>query len=138
MAIYKTQGTVHQIDEVETINARNGQTYRTQSIVREETDDRGRTDYVRLRAFGEAVEETEDLREGEAVSVTFAITAREYNGRWYNDLNIIHVRTQAPSAPQEDRTAPSPRNDRKAAVKAKAEAIINGTAEPGGEDDLPF
>ena len=126
MAIYKTQGTVHHIDEVETINARNGQTYRKQSIVLEETDDRGRTDHVQLRAFGEAVEETEDLREGEAVSVTFAITAREYNGRWYNDLNIIHVR----------RTAPV-QEERRAATRAKIDEILDGTSAPHGEDDLP-
>ena len=131
MAIYKTQGTVHQVDEVETINARNGQTYRKQSIVLEETDDRGRTDYVQLRAFGEAVEETEDLREGEAVSVTFAITAREYNGRWYNDLNIIHVRRTAPVQEEKEQ--------RRAAVRAKAQAILDGTVSgEGHEDDLPF
>ena len=131
MAIYKTQGTVHHIDEVETINARNGQTYRKQSIVLEETDDRGRTDHVQLRAFGEAVEETEDLREGEAVSVTFAISAREYNGRWYNDLNIIHVRRTAPVQEEKEQ--------RKAAVREKAQAVLDGTVSgEGHEDDLPF
>ena len=131
MAIYKTQGTVHHIDEVETINARNGQTYRKQSIVLEETDDRGRTDYVQLRAFGEAVEETEDLREGEAVSVTFAISAREYNGRWYNDLNIIHVRRTAPVQDEKEQ--------RRAAVRAKAQAVLDGEVSgEGQEDELPF
>ena len=131
MAIYKTQGTVHHIDEVETINARNGQTYRKQSIVLEETDDRGRTDYVQLRAFGEAVEETEDLREGESVSVTFAISAREYNGRWYNDLNIIHVRRTAPVQEEKEQ--------RKAAVRETAQAVLDGEVSgEGHEDDLTF
>ena len=136
--IYKVQGTVKHVEDVETFEGRNGGSYRKQNIVVTEKDDRGYDNAVALRAFGDTVAETEGLREGETVDVTFSINAREYNGRWYNDLNIIHVRTQASSAPQEDRTAPSPRNDRKAAVKAKAEAIINGTAEPGGEDDLPF
>ena len=136
--IYKVQGTVKHVEDVETFEGRNGGSYRKQNIVVTEKDDRGYENDVALRAFGDTVAETEGLREGETVDVTFAINAREYNGRWYNDLNIIHVRTQAPSAPQEERTAPSPRNERKAAVKAKAEAIINGTAEPGGEDDLPF
>lgn len=136
--IYKVQGTVKHVEDVETFEGRNGGSYRKQNIVVTEKDDRGYENAVALRAFGDTVAETEGLREGETVDVTFAINAREFNGRWYNDLNIIHVRTQAPGAPQEDRTAPSPRNDRKASVKAKAEAIINGTAEPCGEDDLPF
>ena len=129
--IYKVQGTVKHVEDVETFEGRNGGSYRKQNIVLEETDDRGRTDYVQLRAFGEAVEETEDLREGEAVSVTFAITAREYNGRWYNDLNIIHVRRTAPVQEQQEQ--------RKAAVRAKAQAILDGDVSgEGHEDDLPF
>lgn len=133
--IYKVQGTVKHVEDVETFEGRNGGSYRKQNIVVTEKDDRGYENAVALRAFGDTVAETEGLREGETVDVTFAINAREYNGRWYNDLNIIHVRTQAPVSG----TAPGgPAGDRKAAVKAKAEAIINGTAEPGGEDDLPF
>ena len=137
MAIYKTQGTVHQTDEVETFQSRNGQTYRKQSIVLEETDDRGRTDYIQLRAFGEAVEETEDLRPGETVSVTFAISAREYNGRFYNDLNIIHVRRTAPVQEQQEQK-PSVR-ERARAIREKAQAVLDGTVSgEGQDDDLPF
>ena len=125
--IYEVQGTVKHVEDVETFEGRNGGSYRKQNIVVTRTDDRGNENPVALRAFGDTVAETEGLREGETVDVTFSINSREYNGRWYNDLNIIHVRIQGTA-----------QNDRKAAVKAKAEAIINGTAEPGGEDDLPF
>lgn len=126
--IYKVQGTVHHIEDVETFGSRNGGTYRKQNIVLAETDERGRETHIALKAFAEAVEETEDLREGEAVSATFYIAAREYNGKWYNDLNIVHVR----------RTAPAIQEDRKAATKAKVQAILDGTADPGQEADLPF
>lgn len=127
--IYKTQGTVHHIEEVETITGRNGGTYRKQNIVLKETDDRGRGNYIAIKAFGDAVEETEDLREGENVSATFFVSGREYNGKWYNDLNIVHVRRTAPVAPAEDR---------KAQAKAKVEAILNGTAPESPDGDLPF
>lgn len=102
MNIYKVQGTVHAIEAIETFQARNGQTYRKQTIVLEVTDDRY-TDHIALKAFGEAVEETEDLRKGEEVSVTFTIEAREYNGRWYNDVNLVHARRTAPA-----QAAPAP------------------------------
>lgn len=92
--IYKVQGTVKHVEDVETFEGRNGGSYRKQNIVVTSTDDRGHEDAVALRAFGDTVAETEGLREGETVDVTFAINAREYNGRWYNDLNIIHVRVQ--------------------------------------------
>lgn len=125
--IYKVQGTVKHVEDVETFEGRNGGSYRKQNIVVTEKDDRGYENDVALRAFGDTVAETEGLREGETVDVTFAINAREYNGRWYNDLNIIHVRTQAPA-----------QNERGTATRAKIDDILDGTAAPHGEDDLPF
>jgi len=124
--IYKVQGTVKHVEDVETFEGRNGGSYRRQNIVVTEKDDRGYENDVALRAFGDTVAETEGLREGETVDVTFAINAREYNGRWYNDLNIIHVRTQAPA-----------QSERRAATRAKIDDILDGTAAPHGEDDLP-
>ena len=124
--IYKVQGTVKHVEDVETFEGRNGGSYRKQNIVVTEKDDRGYDNAVALRAFGDTVAETEGLREGETVDVTFSINAREYNGRWYNDLNIIHVRTQALA-----------QNERRAATRAKIDDILDGTAAPHGEDDLP-
>lgn len=133
--IYKVQGTVHHVEDVETFSSRNGGTYRKRNIVLAESDERGRENCIALKAFGEAVDETEDLREGEAVSATFYIAAREYNGKWYNDLNIVHVRRTAPVAAA---TPVTPTEDRKAEAKAKVEAILNGTAPESQESDLPF
>ena len=96
MNVFKVQGTVYDLGEIETIEARNGNTYRKQTLVLEVADDRY-TDHIALKVFGEAVEETEDLRKGEEVSVTFTIGAREYNGRWYNDINLVHARRTAPA-----------------------------------------
>lgn len=124
--IYKVQGTVKHVEDVETFESRNGGSYRKQNIVVTEKDDRGYENDVALRAFGDTVAETEGLREADTVDVTFAINAREHNGRWYNDLNIIHVRTQAPA-----------QNERRSATRAKIDDILDGTAAPHGEDDLP-
>ena len=124
--IFKVQGTVHAIEDIETFQARNGQTYRKQTLVLVDRDDRGYDHYMTLKVFGEAVEETEDLRNGENVSVTFTIEAREYNGKWYNDVNLVHARRTAPVV-----------EDHRAAAHAKVEAILNGTAPVAPEDDLP-
>lgn len=135
--IYKVQGTVHHIEEVETFSSRNGGTYRKQNIVLAESDERGHENNIQLKAFGEAVDETEDLREGEAVSATFFISAREYNGKWYNDLNLVHVRRTAPVTPAEEYQKEL-KEQRTAQAKAKVEAILNGTAPESPDGDLPF
>ena len=91
--IYKAQGKVSDLTPIEQVEARSGQTYRKQYVVLE-VEDGNRTETIAIRAFGNAVDETEGLRPGEDVSVTFAISSREYNGRWYTDLELIHVRVQ--------------------------------------------
>ncbi|MBR4134576.1 MAG: DUF3127 domain-containing protein, partial [Bacteroidales bacterium] len=49
------------------------------------------------------VDELARFAEGDAVKVSFNVRAREYGGRWYNDLRVW--RLSAPGAPQAQ-TAP--------------------------------
>lgn len=107
--IYKAQGKVSDLTPIEQVEARSGQTYRKQYVVLDIEDER-RTETIAIRAFGNAVDETEGLRPGEDVSVTFAISSREYNGRWYTDLELIHVR-KIGTAAQAPAQAPAGKDD---------------------------
>ena len=74
------------------------------------------------------VDELARFAEGDAVKVSFNVRAREYGGRWYNDLRVW--RLSAPGAPQ----AQAP-----AAPAAPAPTIDDMPMDIGiGEDDLPF
>ena len=54
-------------------------------------------------AFGDdKVAELGKFAEGDTVRVSFNLRAREYNGRWYNDLRFQYVTAQ------ENKTAPAP------------------------------
>ena len=58
-------------------------------------------DDICLRAFGEqAVDKVSDLQTGDEVTVEFNIRSREWNGRWFTDLNIVDVKKDA--APEAD------------------------------------
>lgn len=48
-------------------------------------------DDVCLRAFGDACDKLNGLKAGDNVRVTFTIRSREWNGRWFTDLNVIDV-----------------------------------------------
>lgn len=45
---------------------------------------------------------------GDAVKVAFNIKAREYQGRWYNDLRIWRIAAPQASAPQRSQGRPVP------------------------------
>ena len=70
-----------------------------------------------------------NIQAGDELTVSFDINAREYNGRWYNDIRAWRVERGAP-APM-DAPANIPPMD---APKAKIEDF----AAQNDEDDLPF
>jgi len=77
---------------------------------------------------------------GDKVKVSFNLKSREYNGRWYNDLQIWKIApalvqgaapaqpvAQAQPAPQAPAWAPAP-----------APTLEDMPADTEGEEDLPF
>ena len=82
-----------------------------------------------FNVFGEDKINEYNLQIGAEVTVSFDINAREYNGRWYNDIRawrVVPAQTAAPVAP--------------AATPAAPEAVIPApvAAPAAPEDDLPF
>ena len=86
------------------------------------------------------VEKVQDLAKyqvGDKVKVSFNLKSREYNGRWYNDLQIWKIapagaaQPEASAAPVYQQPAPQ------AWPSAPAPTLEDMPAEDGGED-LPF
>ena len=91
----------------------------------------------------ERVDELARYNEGDAVKVSFNVRAREYGGRWYNDLRVWRLSAagapQAQAAPQAaPYAAPQPAPQPQAPA-APAPTIDDMPIDLGtGEDDLPF
>lgn len=84
-----------------------------------------------FNVFGEDKINEYNLQIGSEVTVSFDINAREYNGRWYNDIRAWRVvpaaQAAAPAAPE---AVPF------AAPETAIPAPVAAPAAP--EDDLPF
>ena len=77
---------------------------------------------------------------GDKVKVSFNLKSREYNGRWYNDLQIWKIApagaqpaTPAQPAPQARPVAQAP-----AWQQAPASTLEDMPADSEGAEDLPF
>jgi hypothetical protein len=84
--------------------------------------------------FGEDRIKQFNIQMGEEVTISFDIDAREYNGRWYNDIRAYNVQRGVAAAPVAAPVAGAP---------AAQPAVENPfpPAEPASEgsaDDLPF
>jgi hypothetical protein len=85
-------------------------------------------------AFGDdKVAELGKFAEGDTVRVSFNLRAREYNGRWYNDLRVWRLAPAGQAAP-----APAAAPAAPAAMPPAAPAPTLDDMPASADDDLPF
>ena len=82
----------------------------------------------------EKVQDLAKYQVGDKVKVSFNLKSREYNGRWYNDLQIWKI---APAGAQPAQPAAPVQTAPPAFPQAPAPTLEDMPAEDGGED-LPF
>jgi hypothetical protein len=98
---------------------------------------------VCFTAFGnDKVAELDKYGIGDAVKVSFNLRAREYNGRWYNDVRVWKLApagSQRPAAPAQQNYGQNyaPAGYGAAAPAAPAPGIEDMPAD-NPENDLPF
>ena len=81
------------------------------------------------------VQELEKYQTGDRVKVSFNIKSREYNGRWYNDLQIWRIAPAGQAAP----AAPAaPAVPQAPAYQAPPAPTLDDMPADNPDDDLPF
>ena len=91
-------------------------------------------------AFGQdKVAELDKYQVGDRIKVSFNLRSREYNGRWYNDLQIWRISPAGAAAPAAAPIAAAPVASPvpPAFESAPAPTLDDMPADEGG-DDLPF
>ena len=63
---------------------------------------------------------------GDKVEIGWSIYAREYNGRWYNNVDLVNIKSQGTQ------------NTQTAAPAQQTMQYIQEQLDPAAHDDLPF
>ena len=84
------------------------------------------------------VAELDKYQVGDRVKVSFNLKSREYNGRWYNDLQIWRIAPAGQAQPAAAAPAYAPAAPQAPAPMAPAPTLDDMPADSGPEDDLPF
>ena len=121
------------------VSQRTGNSWKTQEFVIETHEQYPRK--CVFNVFGEDSLREFNIQVGEELTVSFDIDAREFNGRWYNDIRAWRVVRVDPNAvaaapaaaPQPQAYAPQPQQPAAPAAAPQPE-VAGGAA----EDDLPF
>lgn len=100
MATIKEKGTIAFMSEVQSGMSQSGNPWYRQTIVVDVAGYNGSFRKVALQASGNIVGDLEKAQIGDKVEITYQVTAREYNGRWYNNVDLYKVDFPEASAPQ--------------------------------------
>ena len=87
----RIQGEITQVLPLQQGLSQTGKQWRKQTIVVKQGDDVPFPDEVALDLFNDKIPET-PLVVGQRVDVHFGIRTREYNGRVYNEVNVVRMR----------------------------------------------
>ena len=94
MGFIVEKGVLTYKSQVEAVTSKNGNIWQKQTIVVSRENVNAPYDKVALSVFGDKVNDSERCRVGDKVEITYSISAKEYNGRWYNDVSLYKIVSQ--------------------------------------------
>lgn len=146
MALNYVKGIISQFGQVESGTTQNGNSWSRQVVVLDVAGFGNSFSKIALTAQNQRVEELQDYQIGDRVEVGYSVTAREWNGKWFNNVDLINIKfldevASAAPAPQTAPVAPAPRQaaPRQVARPARTTPQVQQGAEvEPKDDDLPF
>ena len=131
------EGTLRQKLGVQSGTSARGPWAKQEFIV--EFPDGNFTSQACFTAWGQdKVAELDKYQVGDRVKVSFNLKSREFNGRWYTDLQIWRIAPAGEAQPAAAAPAYAPAAPQAPAPMAPAPTLDDMPADSGPEDDLPF
>ena len=94
----EVKGKINQILEVSTGVSKAGKEWKKREFVIETADDQF-PKQVCFTLFNDKISLVEGLAAGEDVNVSFSVESREFNGRWYHNINAWRIDRLAADTP---------------------------------------
>lgn len=141
MALNYVKGTISHKGELQQGTSQNGYDWARQMVVIETPSYNGSFTKIALTAQNQRVDDLMNYQIGDKVEVGYSVTAREYNGKWYNSVDLVNIKFMEEAAPA---AAPAPRQDvpatpRQVTRPVRTTPIVPQDANFDPQDgDMPF
>ena len=127
MALYYSKGTISHMSEIKSGTSTSGRDWARMTIMIDIPGYQGSISKLSFQVGTDRISDVQEFKVGDKVEIGWSIYAREYNGRWYNNVDLVNIKSQGVQAAAPART-PAPRS---------LNNIPAAELEPQ-EDDLPF
>lgn len=130
MALNYVKGTISHKGDVQQGTSQNGFGWARQVVVIDVASFNGSFTKIALTAQNQRVDELAEYNIGDRVEIGYSVTAREYQGKWFNNVDLVNIKPDGESAPAAPRQVARP-------AKTTPQIPEGAEVEPK-EDDLPF
>ena len=135
MALYTSKGRISDMSEVVSGVSQNGNQWQRMTIVLEIPGFQGSVFKQAFQVNGDSVNDVLLYSIGEKVEISWSMYAREWNGKWYNNVDLVKIKYQEGEQPKPQQAAPAPAPQPQQGRMDFSQEQLDPAANP---DDLPF
>ena len=128
MALYQSRGRISDMSEVQSGTSKNGYQWQRMTIVLEIPGFQGSVTKQCFQVSGDDVSDVLLYNIGDRVEISWSMYAREWNGRWYNNVDLVKIN----SLEEKPAPAPAPKQQE---IFDQSQESLDPAEHP---DDLPF
>ena len=133
MAIYQSRGRISDMSEVQSGTSKNGYEWQRMTITLEISGFQGSVFKQVFQVSGDNVNDVCLYNIGDRVEISWSMYAREWNGRWYNNVDLVKIKS-LDEQKQEEKPAAAPASKQPAIFDQPQESL-----DPADNpNDLPF
>ena len=126
MALYYSKGTISHMSEITSGTSTSGRYWARMTIMIDIPGYQGSISKLSFQVGTDRISDVQEFKIGDKVEIGWSIYAREYKGRWYNNVDLVNIKSLGVQA---DAPAPAP--------APAVEPYPANCFEPQS-DDLPF
>lgn len=139
MALNYVKGIISHMGEIQQGTSQGGYDWARQTIVVDVASFNGTFSKIALTAQNQRVDDLQNYEVGDRVEIGYSVTAREYQGKWFNNVDLVNIKFLDEVAPA---AQPAPVARQAAPRQVARPARTTPLVPPGAnlepqDDDLP-
>lgn len=107
MAIFYSKGTISSKSEIKSGVSAKGTSWSRMTIMLDVPGYNGSITKMSFNVGTDRIEDINKIPEGTKVEIGWVIYAREFNGKWYNNVDLVNVKVEGQNVPQASPIAPN-------------------------------
>lgn len=94
MALYYSKGTISHMSEVTSGTSTSGRDWARMTIMIDIPGFQGSISKLSFQVGTDRISDVQEFKVGDKVEIGWSIYAREWKGKWYNNVDLVNIKSQ--------------------------------------------